>query len=96
MERTYKLLNHADPLSIEEIERLYEGYWVYIVKAKFGEYGELLSGIPVVIGERAANGAEEGIYEKFRSEEYNIRADLNLLPNRGFISSLRFVGGEVE
>ena len=29
-------------------------------------------------------------------DEYNIRADLNLLPNRGFISSLRFVGGEVE
>ena len=96
MEKTYKLLNHTAPMSVDEMERLYEGYWVYIVKANFGEYGELLNGIPVVIGERAADGADEGIYEKFRSDEYDVRADLNLLPNRGFISSLRFVGGEIE
>jgi len=96
MEKTYRLLDHTDSLSIEEIERLYAGYWVYIVKAKFGEFNELLSGIPVVIGSTPADGVEDGIYEKFRSDEYNIRADLNLLPNRGFISSLRFVGGDVE
>ena len=92
MNKTYRILDHAEPLDIDEIRRLYMGYWVYLVKAKLGEHGELLSGIPVVIGTMAADGAEDGIYEKYRSEEYNVRTDLNLLPNKGFISSLRVVG----
>ena len=92
MSKTYKLLDHAGPLPIDEIRRLYNGFWVYIVKARLGEQGELISGIPVVIGAMAADGAEDGIYEKYRSEEYDVRADLNLLPNKGFVSSLRIVG----
>ena len=96
MEKTYRLLDHTDSLSIEEIERLYDGYWIYIVKAKFSEYNELLSGIPVVIGLTPSDGVEDGIYKKYRSEEYDIRADLNLLPNKGFISSLRVVADNAE
>ena len=92
MKKTYRLLDHAEPLPIDEIRQLYNGFWVYIVKAKLGEHGDLLSGIPVVIGAMAADGAEDGIYERYRSEEYDVRADLNLLPNKGFISSLRIVG----
>ena len=38
------------------------------------------------------DGVEDCIYQKYRSEEYEIRTDMNLLPNRGFISSLRIVG----
>jgi hypothetical protein len=79
-------------LPIDEIRRLYKRYWVYLVKAKIGEHGELLSGIPVVIGAMAADGVEDGIYDRYRSEEYDVRADLNLLPNKGFISSFRIVG----
>ena len=99
MEKTYRLLDHLDhtePLPIEEIEGLYQGYWVYIVKAKVGEYGKILSGVPVVIGSRASDGAFDGIYEKYNSDEYDIRADLNLLPNRGFISSLKIVSNYDE
>jgi hypothetical protein len=92
MDKTYRLLDHAEPLHIDEIRRLYKGYWVYVVKARLGEHGELLSGIPVVVGAMAADGAEDGIYEKYRSEEYDVRTDLNLLPNKGFVSSLRVVG----
>jgi hypothetical protein len=95
MGKTYRLLEHVEPLHIDEIRRLYEGYWVYLVKATFGEFGELLSGVPVVIGSMAADGAEDGIYEMFKAEEYDVRADLNLLPNKGFISSLRIVGASV-
>ena len=89
MEKTYKILDHTQPLSIDEIRRLYKGYWVYIVKATIGEHGKLLSGIPVIIGQATADGAEDGIYMKYRSDEYNQRVELNMLPNRGFISSLR-------
>jgi len=93
MEKTYKLVNHSDPLSIDEIKQLYTGHWVYIVKAKVGEYGEILSGLPVVIGSRAADGAEDGIYDMYRADEYDIRAGLNLLTNKWIISPLRFTGG---
>jgi len=89
MEKTYKLLGHTEPLTIEEIRRLYKGYWVYIVKAKLGENGKILSGVPVIIGQTTADGAEDGIYAQYRSDEYNERVELNMLPNRGFISSFR-------
>jgi len=95
MKKTYKLLDHTEPLSIDEIRRLYKGYWIYIVKAQLGEHGKVLSGIPVIIGQMAADGAEDGIYTKYRSDEYNVRTSLNLLPNRGFISSLQIVGESV-
>ena len=95
MKKTYKLLDHTEPLSIDEIRRLYKGYWIYIVKAQLGEHGKVLSGIPVIIGQMAADGAEDGIYAKYRSDEYNVRTSLNLLPNRGFISSLQIVGESV-
>ena len=89
MDKTYKILDHTKPLSIDEIRRLYRGYWIYIVNATIGEHGKILSGIPVIIGQTTADGVEDGIYTKYRSDEYNHRVELNLLPNRGFISSLR-------
>jgi len=89
MEKTYKLLEHTKPLSIDEIRSLYKGYWVYVVNATIGDHGKILSGIPVIIGQTTADGAEDGIYTKYRSDEYNQRVELNLLPNRGFISSFR-------
>ena len=39
MEKTYRLLDHTEPISYEEIERLYDGYWVFIIKAKLTETG---------------------------------------------------------
>ena len=96
MEKTYKLLDHTEPLPIEEIRRLYKGYWVYLVKAKFDEYNAILSGVPVIIGTRAFDGAKDGIYDKYDAEEYGEGTDINLLPNRGFISSFRIAGDFVE
>ncbi len=96
MDKTYKIIHHEEALEVSEIRRLYTGYWVYIVNAKIGPRGELISGIPVVIGAMAADGAEDGIYEKYKSAEYGTRTDLNLLTNRGFISSLKGAGDRVE
>ena len=95
MEKTYKILDHAEPLPIKEIRRLYRGHWVYIVKAEIGSHGEILSGIPVIIGNTTADGAEDGIYAKYRADEYVERVQLNMLPNRGFISALRPAGDSV-
>ena len=94
MDKTYKLLDHTEPMSEDEIRELYKGYWVYIVKAKYSKEiaGELITGIPVVIGKVPYDGVDDGIYEKYRGDEYNKRLGMSLLPNTGFISSLRFVG----
>ena len=91
MEKTYRFLDHTEPLPADEIRRLYNGYWVFLVNAEFSEINELLNGIPVIIGVRAHDGASDGIYKKYMTDEYAPRADLSLLP-RGFISSLRPIG----
>jgi len=92
MEKTYRLLEHTEPLSNDEIRRLYKGYWIFIVKAKLTETGGLIEGIPVVIGAVPFDGVRDGIYEKYKTDEYAVCCDMSLRPNRGFISSLRLVG----
>jgi hypothetical protein len=94
MEKTYKLLNHTEPISEAEIELLYDGYWVFIVKAKCTETGELIEGIPVVIGAVPYDGVEDGIYDKYKSVEYDECLGRSLRHNRGFISCLRIVREE--
>jgi hypothetical protein len=88
--KTYLELNHTEPMTVEEIERLYDGYWVYVVKAEFKEgTRRLVSGIPVVIGTMAFAGSEDGIYKKYKTEEYAPRKEVILL-NDNFISALVF------
>ena len=94
MDKTYSLLDHTEPISVAEIRRLYDGYWVYIVKAKRTETGGLIEGIPVVIGAVPYDGVEDGIYEKYKTDEYVERVGKSLRHNKGFISSLRIVRGE--
>ena len=88
MDKTYKLVNHTEPISEEEIERLYTGYWVYVVKSKKAETGRLLEGIPVIIGAVPYDGVEDGIYEKYKTDEYVDRVGISLRRGVGFISSL--------
>ena len=94
MEKTYKLLDHTEPLTEEEIRELYAGYWVYIVKAELSRTigGKLIRGIPVIVGKVPYDGVDDDIYEKYRGDEYKERMGMSLLPNTGFISALRFVG----
>jgi len=90
--KTYKILNHTEPMSEAEIEHLYDGYWVYVVKAKLTETGGLIEGIPVVIGAEPFDGVEDGIYDEYKTAEYAERCDISLRHNVGFISSLHLVG----
>jgi hypothetical protein len=92
MEKTYTILNHDNPMSRDEIRQMYRGHWVYVTNAVFNEYNGLVSGIPAVIGTRPFDGVKDGIYEKYDAAAYGERTDMNLLPNRGFISSFKIVG----
>ena len=96
MRKSYELLNNTEPMSAEEIKGRYSGRWVYVVNAKLTDTGKLLSGIPVITGSKTYDGAEDGIYEKYNGDEYVERVCVNMLPNRGFISSLRFVNEGVN
>ena len=78
MIKTYRLLNHSEPLKVDEIRKLYSGYWVYVVNAQFSSGRKLVSGIPVVCGECAYDGAEDGIYEQFKKEEYGEHKEMYL------------------
>jgi len=93
MEKTYELLNHTEPLTQDEIERLYDGYWVYIVNAEFSDAHGFIGGIPVVIGKIPFDGAEDDIYSKFDKPKYGEHCDLVLLHD-SFISSLASSGSE--
>ena len=94
MSKTYKHVDHQATVSVHEIERMYDGYWVYLLNVELTEANEILSGIPAVIGTRSSDGAMDGIYDKYKSDEYAPRAGISLLPNRFFISALRqSVGG---
>jgi len=85
-EKSYRLLDHDTPLPIAEIERLYDGYWVFIVKAELDKYYGIISGIPVVVGTRSYDGASDRIYDKYRSEEYEPCIDTSFLPNRTLLA----------
>jgi hypothetical protein len=88
--KTYLELSHKEPLSIEEIRSLYDGYWVYVVNAEFADGSRsLIKGIPVVIGTMAFAGSEDGIYKKYKVAKYAPRKEVILL-NDNFISGLVF------
>jgi len=91
MEKNYKILDHDEPLPYEEIRRLYTGYWVFITNVEKDDFKRIVRGIPVVVGSKPHAGATDGIYIKYRAAEYGLCAGQSFLPNRGFISALRFV-----
>jgi hypothetical protein len=93
MEKTYKFVENAESLPLDEIKERYTGHWIYLVNVKFSETNGIISGKPVVIGNAPYDGVEDGIYKPFRAEEYEPRAGMSLLPNKGFISALRPCAG---
>ena len=96
MEKTYKLLNNYSPLLYEEIEKQYDGYWIYLVNVNYSDEGRILNGVPVIMGSMPYDGAEDGIYEKYKAVKYEKRIGVSLLPNDSFISCLHIIGVENE
>ena len=90
---TYRIVDHTEPMTREEIKQLYDGYWVYIVNSEFTDTNGFIRGIPAVIGAFPYDGAEEGIYTKFKEEKYEDRCSLVFTHNQ-FIASLPSVKGE--
>ena len=86
--KTYLEVNHTEPLTADEIDELYDGYWVFIVKAEFAEgTRRLIRGIPAVIGTMAYAGSEDDIYDKYDKSEY-LPHDEVILLNDNLIPTL--------
>ena len=92
MEKTYKFVHHDTPLTRQEISQLYDGWWVYVVNAEFTKTNGFVRGIPVVIGEKRYDGAEDGIYAKYRDEKYEERCDIPLLYDETILALLEMEG----
>jgi hypothetical protein len=90
--KMYKIIENPNMMSKAEIDRVYKGKWVYIVKANVDVHGTLVEGMPVVIGDYQFAGVEEGIYKQFDSDEYGRDLSYTLLPYDNSISSVFGVG----
>jgi len=88
----YTIIKNPKMMHKADIDRIYDGRWVYVVKAKIDKHGWLTEGMPVVTGEFQYDGVEEGIYDRFDSEEYEKRLSYTLLHNEDTISSVFGVG----
>ena len=83
----YQVLENPRMMSKDEIDKTYDGKWVYIVKASFTKHEELTEGMPVVIGDTPFDGVEDGIYDQFRGNEFEEKFSYPLL-HRNRISSV--------
>ena len=88
MNKTYKLLENTTVMTADDIKREYRGYWVFLTNISCSDEGKFLSGIPVVIGDMAYDGAEDGIYTQFEDPKYGSCRDMSLLQLHGNITSL--------
>jgi len=60
----------------EELRKIFDGKWLYLVNSKFTDGNGLIKATPVVIADRELEGIEEGIYKQFKtSKGYGVIAD---------------------
>jgi hypothetical protein len=69
----YQIIDNPKMMSKDEIETEFDGKWVYIVKAEFAVGKRLIQGIPVIVAESPFEGQDDGIYEMYRTAEYDSR-----------------------
>jgi len=83
----YQIVENPKMMIKEEIDKEFDGKWVYVVKANVTRHGELLEGMPVIVADSPYEGTEDGIYKMYRKSEYEERLDYNLKHYEPFISS---------
>ena len=74
-----KLIENPVYMTYEEMEREFDGKWIYITKCNYSPYRELLGGFPVVIADKIFEGQDDGLYDRYMTSEYAPRTDRNFL-----------------
>ena len=75
----YQIIENPKMMSSDDIDNTFMGKWVFIVNANITRHGELIEGIPVIIGDYQFEGIEDGIYEKYKASEYDKTLSYSLL-----------------
>jgi len=75
----YQIIENPKMMSSDDIDNTFMGKWVFIVNANITRHGELIEGIPVIIGDYQFEGIEDGIYEKYKVSEYDKTLSYSLL-----------------
>jgi len=84
----YQILENPKVMTKEEINKEFDGKWVYIVKAKFTHSQSLIEGMPVIIADTPCEGNEDGIYEMYQKPEFDERYHYDLVHYEPFIPSI--------
>jgi hypothetical protein len=69
----YQIIDDPKMMNKDEIEKEFDGKWIYIVKAEFAIGKLLVKGIPVIVADFPFEGQDEGIYDMYRTSEYDSR-----------------------
>ena len=73
-----KLIENPVYMTYEEIEREFDGKWIYVIKCDYTPYSEMLGGYPVVVADIHFEGHENGFYDQFRILENGMKTDIDL------------------
>jgi hypothetical protein len=84
----YQIIENPKMMSKKEIRDAYYGKWVFVVKANITRHGELIEGMPIILGDYQFEGIEDGIYDKYKGEEYESTLSHMLIPHNNTISSV--------
>jgi hypothetical protein len=80
----YQIIENPQMMSVEEIDKEFDGKWVYLTHTVRTPQRMLIEAMPVVIGDCPFDGVEDGIYEKFRDGSWGNRTSYTLLHNPEF------------
>jgi hypothetical protein len=69
----YQIIDNPRIMLKDEIEKEYDRRWVYIVNAEFAIGKRFVKGMPVIVADFPFEGQEDGIYDKYRTPEYDSR-----------------------
>ena len=86
----YEVIKDPKIMTKAEIDKAYDGKWVYIVNADIDKHGTFFFGMPVVIGDYQFEGVDEdrSIYDKYDSKEYEKRLSYPLYSLENYITSV--------
>jgi len=84
----YQIIENPEILSKSEIDKIFNGKWVYIVKARFTNSKSLIDGMPVIVADFPFEGNSDGIYEQYDVKDYIARYAYDLCTYEPFIPSV--------
>jgi hypothetical protein len=64
-------------MSANDIEKEYDGKWVFITNAEYSPHMKFLGGIPVVVADNIFEDQADGFYDEFKDKKYAPRTDMD-------------------